>query len=213
MNLVYAIIESWGCLAHVLRKKEGKLELQTEVCMFVGYPKGTRGGLFYSHSEKKVFTSTNATFLENDYVQNFKPCSKIVLEEMVTELTPTNVPSSSTRVEDEIHTLHVQPTQVNLNEESTIVPEQTVREPRRSGRVSMNPVRYGLDGETNMIVGGTSDDDPLSFKQAMANHEKELWLEAIKQEMESMFSNFIWDLVEAPNDFRAIGCKWIYKKK
>ena len=42
-----------GCPAHVLRKKEGKLEPRTEVCMFVGYPKGTLGGLFYSHSEKK----------------------------------------------------------------------------------------------------------------------------------------------------------------
>ena len=89
--------------------------------MFVGYPKGTRGGLSYSHSEKKVFTSTNATFLENDYVQNFKPRSKVVLEEMVKELTPTNVPSSSTRVDDEIPTFHVQPMQVGLNEESTIV--------------------------------------------------------------------------------------------
>ena len=26
----------WGCPAHVLRKKEGKLESRTEVCMFVG---------------------------------------------------------------------------------------------------------------------------------------------------------------------------------
>ena len=31
--------------------------------------------------------------------------------------------------------------------------------------------------------------------------------------MESMYPNSVWDLVEAPSDFRAIGCKWIYKKK
>ena len=142
--------------------------------MFVGYPKGTRGGLFYSHSEKKVFTSTNATFQENDYVQNFKHRNKVVLEEMVKELTPTNVPSLSTQVDDEIPTLHVQPTQVDLNEESTTVPEQTVTEPRCSGRVSRNPVRYDLDGETNMVVGDTSDDDPLSFKKATTSPPKEL---------------------------------------
>ena len=105
-----------------LEEKGQKLEPRTEVYMFVGYPKGTRGGLFYSHSEKKVCTSTNTTFLENDYVQNFNHHSKVVLEEMVKELTPTNVPSSSTQVDDEIPTLHVQPTQVNLNEESTTVP-------------------------------------------------------------------------------------------
>ena len=50
--------------------------------MFVGYPKGTRGGLFYSFSDKKVFVSTHATFLEEDYINNFKPKRKIILKEL-----------------------------------------------------------------------------------------------------------------------------------
>ena len=74
-------IRIWGCPAHVLKGKTGKLEPCTEVCLFVGYPKGTRGGLFYSPQEKKVFVSTNATFLENDYMTDFKSRSKVVLEE------------------------------------------------------------------------------------------------------------------------------------
>ena len=32
-------------------------------------------------------------------------------------------------------------------------------------------------------------------------------------EMESMYSNQVWDLVESPNEIKPIGCKWIYKKK
>ena len=72
----------WGCPAHVIKGKTRKLEPYTEVCMFIGYPKGTRGGLFYSPLDKKVFVSTNATFLENDYMTNFKPHSKVVLEEL-----------------------------------------------------------------------------------------------------------------------------------
>ena len=65
----------------MLKGKTGKLEPRTKVCMFVGYPKGTRGGFFYSPSNKKVFVSTNETFLE-DYMTNFKPRSKVVLEEL-----------------------------------------------------------------------------------------------------------------------------------
>ena len=72
----------WGFPAHVLKGKTGTLEPRTEVCMFVGYPKGTRGGLFHSHSDKKVFVSTNTTFLKDDYMTNFRPCSKVVLEEL-----------------------------------------------------------------------------------------------------------------------------------
>ena len=75
-------IRIWGAPAHVLRKEPNKLESRTEVCLFIGYPKGTRGGLFYSSLEKKVIVSTNAKFFEEDYVNNFKPKSKVILKEL-----------------------------------------------------------------------------------------------------------------------------------
>ena len=75
-------IHIWGALEHVLRKEPHKLESRTEVCLFIGYPKGTRGGLFYSSSENKVIVSANAKFFEEDYVNNFKPKSNVILEEL-----------------------------------------------------------------------------------------------------------------------------------
>ena len=36
----------WDALTHVSRKEPHKLESRTKVCLFIGYPKGTRGGLF-----------------------------------------------------------------------------------------------------------------------------------------------------------------------
>ena len=62
------------------------------MCLFVGYPKETRGGFFYSAEENKVFVSTNATFLEEDYMREFKPRSKIVLEELLA--SSTSMPST-----------------------------------------------------------------------------------------------------------------------
>ena len=50
---------------------------------FVGYPKGTIGGLFYNHKDNKVFVSTNAKFLENDYMNDYTPRSRVVLAEMM----------------------------------------------------------------------------------------------------------------------------------
>ena len=58
--------------------KSNKLQSKIEVVFFVGYPKGTVGGLFYSHKDNKVFVTTNAKFLENDYT----PKSRFVLAEM-----------------------------------------------------------------------------------------------------------------------------------
>ena len=72
----------WGCPAHVLKGKFDKLQSKTEVVFFVGYSKGTVGGLFYNHKDNKVFVSTNAKFLEYDYMNNFTPKSKVVLAKM-----------------------------------------------------------------------------------------------------------------------------------
>ena len=62
------------------RRNTWKLDFKTEVCLFIGYPKGTRGGIFYNPRDKKVFMSTHATFLENEYMNDFKPCNKLLLE-------------------------------------------------------------------------------------------------------------------------------------
>ena len=78
----FNLIRIWGTLAHVFAKKSQKLESHIEMCMFIGYSKGTRGGIFYNSKEKKVIVSTHSTFLEEDYMNNFKPRSKEVLEEL-----------------------------------------------------------------------------------------------------------------------------------
>ena len=61
-------LKIWGCPAHVKRMNPDKLESKTSHCLFVGYPKGSVGYLFYDPSEQKVFCSRNAQFLENDYI-------------------------------------------------------------------------------------------------------------------------------------------------
>ena len=79
-SMIYLHIQ--GCPAHVLKMKSNKLEAKTEVCMFLGYSKETKGYLFYNHKENKVFVSTHAKFLEDDYVNNFNPRNKVVWAEM-----------------------------------------------------------------------------------------------------------------------------------
>ena len=63
----------------MLKGKFDKLEAKTEVCMFLGYSKETKGYLFYNHKDNKVFVSTHVKFLEDDYVNNFNPRNKVVL--------------------------------------------------------------------------------------------------------------------------------------
>ena len=45
------------------------------------------------------------------------------------------------------------------------------------------------------------------FSQAISCKKSNLWYDAIKDEMNYMESNRVWNLVELPGRTKAIGCK------
>ncbi|KAA0064277.1 gag/pol protein [Cucumis melo var. makuwa] len=190
----------WGCPAHVLVINPKKLEPRSRLCQFVGYPKETRGGLFFDPQENRVFVLTNATLLEEEHMRDHKPPSKLVLNEATDE---------STRVVDEVGpSSRVDETTTSGQSH----PSQSLRMPRRSGRVVSQPNRY-LVTETQAVIPDDGVEDPLSYKQTMNDVDKNQWVKAMDLEMESMYFNSVWELVDLPEGVKPIGCKWIYKRK
>ncbi|KAK1591530.1 hypothetical protein Q3G72_009150 [Acer saccharum] len=183
----------FGCPAHVLKGKTEKMESRSKTCIFVGYPKETKGYYFYSPSDLKVFVSTNAKFLEKDYMNDFVPRSRIVLNEMSGDTIPREVTQPNPIVSSD-------PTQ---DQQPTI--------PRRSGRVRTQPERYIGLGES--VENLPDDDDPYTYKEAMEDVDSRHWQKAMQSEIESMFDNKVWSLVDLPKGIKPIGCKWVYKRK
>ncbi|KAA0054500.1 gag/pol protein [Cucumis melo var. makuwa] len=160
-----------------------------------GYPKGTRGGYFYDPKDNKVFVPTNAIFLKEDHIREHKPRSKIVLNELSNETT-----EPSTRV-------------VHIDSSTGIHQPQSLREPRRSGRVTNVPIHYMSLTKTLTVIFNNNIEDPLTFKKAMEDVDKDEWIKAMNLKLESMYFNSVWDLVDQPDEIKPIGCKWIYKRK
>ena len=65
----------------------------------------------------------------------------------------------------------------------------------------------------NLTITLELKNDLESFSQAMSCKESELWYDAMKEEMNSIKSKKVWDLVELPKGAKAIGCKWVFKTK
>src|SRR3954463_8867804 len=82
--------------------------------------------------------------------------------------------------------------------------------PRRSSRVRQATEFYGQ--LVNAILADESD-EPTSYKEAMEEPESEKWLEAMKSEIDSMYTNKVWNLVDIPEDRKAVKNKWIFNKK
>ena len=57
------------------------------------------------------------------------------------------------------------------------------------------------------------NDEPTTYKESLNSSESDQWLKAMKSEMDYMYTNQVWTLVDPPEGIKLIRCKWIFKKK
>jgi hypothetical protein len=200
-----SFLKVWGCDVYVKKLQPDKLEPKAEKCVFIGYPKETIGYTFYHRSEGKVFVAKNGSFLEKEFLSKGVNSRKVELDEVIEpplhELASGAVPETVPVV--------TSPNEVGANDEDHETPKEDTTEPRRSTRTRTTPEWYG-DLIVNAIV---ENDDPATYDEAMMSPDSNKWHEAMKSEMESMYENQVWTLVELPNDRKAVENKWIFKKK
>ena len=64
-----------------------------------------------------------------------------------------------------------------------------------------------------MACLATAQSEPSNFKDAMTSPESGEWKKAMEREMNSLYSNEVWNLVELPPGRKVIGSRWVYKQK
>lgn len=96
--------------------------------------------------------------------------------------------------------------------DTTIVPNPN-EVLRRSNRQNSGQNSKYSDYACNKVISNLNDKDPTSYKEAMSRSDKELWQQAMNEEMESIHKNNTWTLVDLPKNRKAIGSKWVYKVK
>lgn len=62
-------------------------------------------------------------------------------------------------------------------------------------------------------LAGCDKKDPISFPLAINQENSSLWYDAMKEEIEPMIKNKVWELVTLTNGVSPVGCKWIYNTK
>ncbi|TQE12286.1 hypothetical protein C1H46_001939 [Malus baccata] len=91
--------------------------------------------------------------------------------------------------------------------------QPVLNEPRKSTRVRKSTATsdYVYLQEADFDIGDL--DDPISYSQAIGSSQSTLWQNAMKEELDSMYKNNVWTLVESSPQIKPIGCKWVYKTK
>ena len=134
-------------------------------------------------------------------MNNFTPRSKVVLAEMNESVNEQ--PMDETR--DDVAVLD---TPQDITHEMT-----STQVPRCSGRIVRPPIRFIGLRETYEAISEEAESDPYTYEEAMNDIDAYHWIKAMKSELDSMYSNQVWDLVKAPIGIKPVGCKWVYKRK
>ena len=95
-------------------------------------------------------------------------------------------------------------------EEPILIENVITPTPTRTSRVSHPPKRYSFlhdMQELHVHEESIHVDDPTTYEEALLDKDSSRWLEAMRTEMDSMYANQVWSLVDPPEGVIPIGCK------
>ncbi|CAN1255787.1 Retrovirus-related Pol polyprotein from transposon TNT 1-94, partial [Linum perenne] len=205
-NLEY--LRVWGCLAKVgiLAHKRSVVGSKTFDCVFIGYASNSAAYRFMRIDDRSICEYRDAVFFENDF-----PLNNSRYGNAKSSTTSNN---SGNSLPPEL------PLIIEQDSDSELIVR---RSKRQKTATSFGPefLTYFLSEDLNCSNAFNNEfgcmfmleNDPRTYEEAMKSVDSSFWKEAIQSELESIKSNHTWDLVDLPTGSKAIGCKWIFKRK
>jgi hypothetical protein len=192
----------FGCSAyiHVPKDERKKLDPKAKKCTFLGYGTSRKGYRLYDWKTSSIVHSRDVVFneLSRGY-EGAKEKRRVQVENVTEEPEAPEPEEDADEVESDDDSGEPE------EEDSTDAPA-----PRRtSTRETRRPDYYG-----GHVYSATDiQKEPQTVKEALNCSEKEQWEAAMQKEMDSIYTNGVWDLVELPANRTPVGNKWVFKKK
>ena len=86
-----------------------------------------------------------------------------------------------------------------------------VKRTQRTRRPAISNDYYVFLREGEYDIG--EEVNPTTYSEALNSDKANEWLIAMRDEMQSMLDNDVWELVDLPKGYKPIGCKWVFKTK
>ena len=173
----------FGCLAyaHIPKDERQKFDSKARRCIFLGYGTVTKGYRLYDVNRSKVLYSRDVVFDESMPGVEKEPKDDEPREPAEQDV---NLDSGS-----DAESVVGQAEPINGQAEEMVDQGGPVR--GRPVRDRRPPDMYG-----EWVNLSQDNPEPSSVREVMASSNKSKWREAMKREMESLYENEVWDLVE-----------------
>ncbi|CAN6457819.1 unnamed protein product [Victoria cruziana] len=211
-------IKRWGTVAHVkiTDPNQDKLDSRSVKCIFIGYPKGSKGYRLYNPLIGLI-ESRDVEFLEycenNDIIQSDNEPTEyddILFDNEIIGKEPIYTQSGNEPADEQIDS-----GSQNMSE----TPERNLPHTLIGYKRSRAPPSHLSDYYLYLSEGSEHQENSsvllenLSFDEAVSSSESVEWISAMNEEIESIQRNQVWELVDLPPGRKPIGCKWVLKKK
>lgn len=197
----------FGCVAyvHIPKEHRRKLDYKSIKCIFIGYDVSRKAYRLWDPMNKRLLISRDVEFNEtvpggsldtnNTSNSSWSALWNYSLSNSLHDnISPNTTPEVVVPSKNVSHS--VSPND-NIDEYATI---------------AYDPF-YDNNAFLHHFAGLASLEYPKSFAEALASDEGEQWRIATYKEWNSLLENGTFELVELPKGRKAIGVRWIYKKK
>lgn len=198
----------WHKLTNTIIVKKGAVFLERE---FLERTKSSESRMILEETQEDLQYDMNDD--ENIHDDNEISHGGPLISGSMSEPTLLKTVEKTQTSESSVQPTHIE-SELNPQEVVEVVPEvqdelEEQQEPRRSTRVRQAPDFYM--GLHELLLMDT--DDPLTYEEAIKRKDSKAWQEAMQSEIESMYENQVWNLVDLPAGKKAVRNKWIFKRK
>ena len=193
-------LKVWGCPAEVklYNPTLSKLDSRTTRCYFVSYPEHSKGYRFYNpNGGTRIVESQTAKFLEFDVAEESSCSQTIEDNSKVGNMVSL---SSPIQIIEETPTHHIEPVEArdpvvetapDEVHQGSQVQDVTIATPvrrfTRERRLVIPPDYLVYIGEQDYDIGSVAD--LITYAEAVSCPQSELWLDAMRDEIQSMRHN------------------------
>jgi len=205
----------FGCTAYA-HVDNRKLEPRATKCLFLGYGSGVKGYKLWNPKTKKTFMSRSIIFNESVMFNN----------SLSTDVSPVGSDEEQKHVIVQVEHVDDQETKIVDNNVHDIVQHSPpVLQPQNQSianhRTKRNcGPRPRLIEECDIVHYAFSCaeqveniHEPATYTEVVVSGDREKWISAMQEEMQSLEKNGTWDVVRLPKQKKAVRCKWIFKRK
>ncbi|CAL9005189.1 unnamed protein product, partial [Prunus brigantina] len=231
-SIDYSNLKVFGCSAYALipSDERSKLKPKSLECIFIGFESGAKSYKLCNPVNHKKILSRDVVFDEKakpmNKVKNSEVKEDVVEKETTIEVPLKKVSRKTSRkqltedVQEEVES-DIEEEQAGQQHQQTQEEEEEAQEHvepsfiarSRPRRTIKQPQRFGWEKDAVHYALNASEEEPTTFQEAVENKERESWMEAMMQEMESLHQNLVWELVPKPKSRKVMGYKWVFRKK